>query len=299
LSRPRRSAILLAYATVYLVWGSTYLAIRLAVETLPPFLMAGARFTLAGAVLFLWARLRGSPAPKPVEWRSGALLGVLFLGVGNGGVVWAEQLVPSGLAALMVAAVPLWTAILAWLQPNGTRPSRSVVVGLALGLSGVALLAAPGNIAGGSGVDPRGATVLLVSGFAWAVASVLSGRMTLPKSASLTSAIEMLSGGALLLILGLASGELSRLHLAQASGASIFAFFYLIVFGSLVGFSAFAWLLRVEPPTRVATYAYVNPAVAVLLGWAILGEPLTIRALLAAGVIVGGVVLINRRRQPA
>ncbi len=291
-----RWRVLAAYAAVYIIWGSTYLAIRVAITTLPPFLMAGVRFTIAGTLLFLWSRRRGAALPSAAEWRGGALIGALLLLFGNGALVWSEQRVASGLAALFVAVVPLWTALLEWLR-HSRRPGPRTVAGLVLGLGGVALLAAPGHVAGGAAIDPVGAMALLFGSVAWSLGSVLSRGATLPPSPPMSAGVQMLGGGAGLLLLALVTGEPAALSVGAVSATSLVAFGYLIVFGSLVGFSAFAWLLRVEPATRVATYAYVNPAVAMVLGWAVLGEPLTPRSLVAAAVIVGGVILITNERR--
>jgi drug/metabolite transporter (DMT)-like permease len=285
--------VLAAFAAIYLIWGSTYLAIRLAIETMPPLLMAGTRFTVAGLLLFAWARTRGgAPAPTRRQWGAAALMGVLLLACGNGGVSWSEQRVASGLAALLVALVPLWTVLLEWARPGGRRPAAAVLVGLALGLGGVALLVAPGST-GGRGVDPVGALVLLGATLAWSIGSVSARRLPLPSSPLMATALEMLAGGAALLVAGLAGGEGRALHLAAITPRSLLALGYLVVFGSLVAFTAFVWLLRVRPAGRVATYAFVNPAVAVLLGWAVLGEALAARTLVAAAVIVAGVALIT------
>jgi drug/metabolite transporter (DMT)-like permease len=292
-SRPSRLSIAAAFAAVYLVWGSTYLAIRFAIETLPPFLMAGVRFLTAGAILYLWARWRGAPAPEPRHWRPAAIVGGFLLLGGNGGVVWAEQRVASGLAALLVATVPLWIVLFSALGPGGRRPGARVLVGVALGLVGMALLVGPGEIAGGPGADPLGAAVLVLASVSWAIGSLYSRRAPLPSSPLVATAMEMLAGGALLVLAGLASGEAARLDLAAASPRSLLAFGYLVALGSLVGFTAYVWLLRVAAPARVATYAYVNPVVAVLLGWALAGEPLTPRILVAAAVIVAAVVAIT------
>jgi drug/metabolite transporter (DMT)-like permease len=285
--------VIAAFAAIYLIWGSTYLAIRLAIETMPPLLMAGTRFTVAGLLLFAWARTRGgAPAPTRRQWGAAALMGVLLLACGNGGVSWSEQRVASGLAALLVALVPLWTVLLEWARPGGRRPAAAVLVGLALGLGGVALLVAPGST-GGRGVDPVGALVLLGATLAWSIGSVSARRLPLPSSPLMATALEMLAGGAALLVAGLAGGEGRALHLAAITPRSLLALGYLVVFGSLVAFTAFVWLLRVRPAGRVATYAFVNPAVAVLLGWAVLGEALAARTLVAAAVIVAGVALIT------
>lgn len=295
-NRPSRLQVASAFAAVYVLWGSTYLAIKFALESLPPFWMASSRFLIAGALLYVWARRRGEPKPTRIHWRSAVVVGGLLLLGGNGGVVFAEQRVPSGLAALLVATVPLWMVMLDGAGRGWRRPPLQVLLGVALGLAGVALLVGPGHFAGGHGVDPLGAGVLLLGALCWATGSLYSRRAPLPSSPLLGTAMEMLGGGACLAVAGLLSGEWHRLDLAAASPRSLLAVAYLVIFGSLVGFTAYVWLLRVCTPPLVATYAYVNPVVAVFLGWAFAGEPVTGRTLLAAAVIVGAVVLITTYR---
>jgi drug/metabolite transporter (DMT)-like permease len=294
--RPSRLRLVAAFGAVYLLWGSTYIAIRFALETLPPFWMAASRFLLAGTLLYLFARRRGAAAPEPRHWRSALVVGGLLLLGGNGGVVWAEQRVPSGLAALLVATVPLWMVTLDGVGRGWRRPPGQVLVGVGMGLAGVALLVGPARFAGGGGVDPLGAAVLLLASLSWTAGSLYSRRAPLPASPLLGTAMEMLGGGACLVVAGLVAGEWSRLDLAAASPRSLLAVAYLVVFGSLVGFTAYVWLLRVSTPPLVATYAYVNPVVAVFLGWAFANEPVTVRTLVAAGVIVGAVMLITTYR---
>ncbi len=293
---PSRWRVAAAFAAIYLIWGSTYLAIRFAIETLPPFLMAGTRFLIAGAALYLWARGHGVPRPVGVHWKATAIVGGLLLLGGNGGVVWAEQRVASSLAALLVATVPLWMVLLDWIWHHNRRPNSGTAAGLALGFAGIVLLIGPGELAGGNGVDGVGASVLILSTLCWATGSIYSRRASLPPSPLLATAMEMLAGGTLLLIVGSASGEWMKVKLDAVSLRSALAFGYLIVFGSLVGFSAYVWLLRVSTPARVSTYAYVNPVVAVSLGWALAGEPITLRTLLAAAIIVTAVVAITTDR---
>ena len=290
---PSRPKLVAAFLAIYLIWGSTYLAIRFAIETIPPFLMAGARFVVAGSVLFAVARARGAPPPTMRQWGATTVVGLLLLLGGNGGVVWAEQVVPSGLAALIVATVPLWMVLLEWARPGGERPSATVAGGIALGLVGVALLVGPGRVAGVGRVDPLGAAVLLGASLAWAAGSLYSRRASLPIAPLLGAGMHMLSGGAALLLVGLLVGEGSRVVPETISAKSALALLYLIVFGAIIGFTAYVWLLRVTTPARVATYAYVNPVVAVLLGWALADEPLGLRVMAAAAMIVAAVALIT------
>lgn len=285
---PSRALVIAAFATIYLVWGSTYLAIAIAIETLPPLLMAGVRFLIAGTVLYSAARLTGAARPEPRMWRSALLLGALFLLCGNGGVVWAEQRVASGLAAVLVATMPLWTVVIERLR-GAPAPPATTIVGLLAGLAGVALLLAPG----GGRVDLLGAAVLTLASISWAYASIISKGQPLPKSGALSSGMQMLAGGACLALAGLARGEAGQLAASVPSTRSLLALSYLVVFGSLLGFTAFTWLLQVSTPSRVATYAYVNPVVAVTLGWAVAGEPFGVRHLAASAVIIGGVALIT------
>jgi drug/metabolite transporter (DMT)-like permease len=289
--------IALALGVVYVLWGSTYLAIAVAVRTIPALLMAGTRYLIAGALLYGWSRWRGAERPIGIHWRSAVVVGGLLLLGGNGGLVWAEQRVPSGTAALLVSTVPLWMVLLDWLRPGGNRPSWKVVAGLALGCAGLVLLLRP---TAGVHLDPLSVAVVLLGAFSWAWGSLRSRTAVLPASPLLATAMEMLGGGALLVLTGLATGEGAHLHLAQVSARSLLAMGYLITGGALIGFTAYIWLLRVASPVVVGTYAYINPIVAVFLGWLILGEPLTGRTLAAAAVIIAGVVLITlSRRAPA
>jgi drug/metabolite transporter (DMT)-like permease len=284
--------LLAAFAAVYLVWGSTYLFIRFAVETLPPFLMAGARFAVAGAILYLWARMRGAPTPARAEFRGAAIAGLFLLLGGNGAVVWAEQRVPSGVTALLVATVPVWMVLLDWLRPGGVRPRAGVFAGLALGLVGLALLVGRGAF-GGGGADVVGAAVLVVGSILWATGSLYVRQNPRPSSALVTNAVQMLAGGAALLVVGTLVGEFGRLDLAAASTRSLLSLLYLVIAGSLIGFTAYTYLLQVSTPAKVSTYAYVNPVVAVFLGWAFAGEDITARTLVAAAVILAGVAIIT------
>ena len=293
-----RTRMVLAFATIYLIWGSTYLAIIFAIRSIPPFLMAGARFLLAGAGLYLYARLRGGRRPTRSQWGWAALLGALFFLIGNGVVVYVEQFMASGLTALLIAMVSVWTALLEWARPGGSRPTAPVLAGIILGFLGVALLVAPSQL-GGEHVNPVGAALLMCSSFGWALASVLSRTADLPRDIALTSGMEMLTGGIWLTLASLLTGDWRNFSAAALTAESVLAFLFLLVFGSLVAFTCFAWLLQVTTASKVATAGYVNPMVAVLLGWAILGESLSPRSIIASVIIVASVALIIRGKAGA
>jgi len=284
--------IAIGLATVYVLWGSTYLAMRLAIATIPPFTMAAARHFTAGALLYAFARLRGAPRPQPAHWRSTAIIGGLLLLLGNGGVVWAEQRVSSGMAALLICSEPMWIVLFVWLRRDGRRPSPWVVAGLVLGMAGLLLLVRPGH-GGGGVVDRWGVAAVLISSVSWAAGSLYVQRARLPSSPLLTTAMQMLCGGGLLFAAGALTGEPAHFALSQVSAGSALAVLYLIVFGSLIGFTAYTWLLRSASPVLVSTYAYVNPVVAVFLGWALVHETVTAGMLLGAAVILAGVALIT------
>lgn len=290
--QPRKSRVVLAFAAVYVVWGSTYLAIRFGVQTIPPFIMAGTRFLVAGLPLYGYARLRGAARPSLKEWRSAALVGVLLLFVANGGVTWAEQRVPSGIAALLAATVPLWIAVMDWGLHGGARPRPGVIAGLVVGLAGVVLLIGPDQILGENRLDMAGIGVLMVASVSWATGSLYSRRAVLPSSPLLATSMEMLSGSAALLLVAGLSGEFQNFDPSAVTARSWLSVGYLSLFGSIIGFSAYVWLLRVAHASRVATYAYVNPVIAIVLGWSLAGEAFTFQMLCAAAVIILAVVLI-------
>ncbi|HEX7942546.1 MAG TPA: EamA family transporter [Gemmatimonadaceae bacterium] len=291
---PSRARMVAAFATVYIVWGSPYLAIKYAIATIPPFLMAGSRFLLAGALLYAFALRGGGPAPTRRQWLNASVIGILLLGLGNGGVVWAELLVPSGLAALLVAAMPVWMVLFEALRPEGRRPTALVVAGIMLGLFGQAVLVGPSSHGAGSqSVSLVGVAALLIATMSWAAGSIRARLVDLPASRVRTTAMEMLAGGAALLVVGAAVGEVPQFLSVRPSTASIAAWLYLVVFGSLLAFTAFVWLNATVAPARAATYAYVNPIVAVGLGWLLLGEPVTSRTVVAAVIILGAVLVIN------
>lgn len=295
-----RGLIVAAFAAVYLIWGSTYLAIRVTLETLPPFSTAATRFLLAGALLYAYARLRGHAAPERGHWRGLAFVGGLLLLGGNGCVVWAQQRVPSGLASVIIASVPIFVALFDALGSRaggrpGAAPTRAMFAGVLLGFGGIALLVTARSGAVGA-IDPLGAAALLCAAFCWSLGSVGSRRVSLPPSLLVSTACQMLCGGALLAVASAFTGEWSRIDLSRASGRSLVAVGYLVVFGSIVAYSAYVWLLRTVAPTRVATYAYVNPVVALLLGWGLADEALHPRTLGAAGLTILGVVVIVTAR---
>ena len=291
-----RARLIAAFAAVYVIWGSTYLAIRFAVQTLPPLLMASARFVIAGLLVLLWARFRdGAAWPNRVEWRVGLISGALLLLGGNGAVSWAEQRVPSGIAALLVAVVPVFMVLLEWLRPGGRRPGASVFVGVGLGLVGLALLVGPESMRGGSS-SAIGALVLVFGSLSWAAGSLYTKFAPKSSSGTMATGAQMLAGGLTLLAASIVAGEPSHLDLAHASTESLVAFVYLLTFGSLIGFTAYVYLLSHTTAAKASTYAYVNPVVAVLLGWAIGHETVTKRTVLAAAVILAGVAIITVTR---
>ena len=288
-----RTTVLAAFAAVYLIWGSTYLAIRFAVETIPPFLMAGARFLAAGAVLYGYARLRGLTRASRAELRGAAIVGLFLLLLGNGAVVWAEQSVPSGITALLVATVPVWMVVVDWLRPGGTKPRMGVFAGLGLGLAGIALLVGPGAFTGHAKFSLVATGVLVLGSVSWAVGSIYARHAPRPASAVTSNAVQMLAGGAALVLVGLVAREPARLAASHVTPRSLWSLAYLATFGSLIGFTAYTYLLEVSTPARVSTYAYVNPIVAVFLGWALASEPVEVRTIAAAAVILAGVAIIT------
>ncbi|MFG0253183.1 MAG: EamA family transporter [Phycisphaerales bacterium JB038] len=289
---PRLWSPVLAFATVYLIWGSTYLAIRFAVETLPPFLMAAARFLLAGAILYPLVRRRFPGRLTRRHWVSAAIVGTLMLLGGNGLVCWAEQEVPSGIAALLVATIPLWMIGLDWALYREPRPTRRVLLGLALGFVGVIGLVNPLALGGERLHLPSALAVLAACGF-WGLGSLYSRRHDLPANAFLSTAMQMLTGGVSLLICGTIVGEWGQVDLTGVSLASLLSLAYLVVFGSLIALSAYVWLLQNCSPAKVSTYAFVNPVVAVALGALFAGEPFSGRQAIAAAAIIGSTMLIT------
>ena len=289
-----KSRIWIALIALYIVWGSTYLAIRFAVETIPPFLMAGTRFLVSGLILYVWRKLAGDRNPTARQWRSAVIVGLLLVLGGNGIVSWAEQHVASGIAALMVASIPLWIAILDAARPGGIKPDWKLALGLLIGFSGITLLIASSRgLTPTDGRDIVGLFALLLAALLWSIGSIYGRDSDMPESSLLGTGIEMLGGAAGLMLVGTVSGEWAGLNLSAVSTASLLGLVYLILFGSLVGFVSYTWLLRQAPLSLVSTYAYVNPVVAVFLGAWIGSEMINARIIVSALIIIGSVAVIN------
>ena len=286
-----RTQIVIAFAAVYIIWGSTYLAILFAIETLPPFLMVGTRFLVAGTIMYVWLRARGAPRPRAIQWRTAAIVGILMPVLGTGVVVWAEQKVPSGIAALLVAIEPLWIVLIQWGMRDGKRPSWMVIAGVAIGLGGLYLLVNP--VGDGQQRNLVAEAILLLAALSWAAGSIYSKHAPKFESKFLGTGMEMLVAGVILITAGLATGEASHFSIAATSAKSWLALLYLITFGSIIAYTAYVWLVRTVAPTLVSTYAFVNPVVAVILGWVFAREPLNARTIVAAAIIVGAVALIT------
>lgn len=295
-SRAATVGIWSALSAVYIIWGSTYLAIRFTVETVPPFLSAAVRFIISGAFLYLWRRAAGDPLPTPRESRNAAIIGIFLLVGGNGGVVWAAQFIPSSLSALLVATVPLWMILINALRPGSDQPSLRELSGILIGFCGAVLLigwttnnATPANL--------YGAIAVLVASVFWAIGSIYGKAAELPTSSLITTGVEMLAGGIVQIAVALCFGEFERFSVDAISSRSALAWTYLTVIGP-VAFVAYAWLLRVAPIPLVATYSYVNPLVAIILGYFLGKEIITARILLAAALIIGSVVLVSTPKFP-
>jgi drug/metabolite transporter (DMT)-like permease len=289
---PSSTLILLAFAAIYLIWGSTYLGIRIGIESFPPLLLAGARHLLTGLILYPILRWKTRIQPTLAHWRTAVVTGVLLLFIGNGGVCVAEGTVPSGVTALLVATVSLWIVLIDWLRPGGARPLPRVVAGILMGLAGLVLLVGPAHLGGSGRIDPKGSALLVIASLAWAFGSLYSKHGSLPSSPFLGVAMQSLAGGSALCITGLITGEVSAFHFAAITLRSWLALGYLIVFGSGLGFTAYIYLLKNTAAARVGTYALVNPVVALFLGWLFVGESITLRTVLAAGVILTAVLLV-------
>ncbi len=284
---------LLAFAVIYFVWGSTFLAIRIGVQDVPPFLLAAMRFLVAGVVLYGWMLLQGEPSPTLRQWSSALLLGVLIFIFDYGLLFWAEQRVPSGIAAVMMATVPVFMALAEISLLRTLRLTAGLGLALLIGVAGVAVLVSHSLNLSGAPLDPAGAVALIIASISWSLASVLTRKLPLPPSKAMNSGAQMLAGGVLLALTAVARGELHGFHPQAVSRAAWFSLLYLIVAGSILAFTAYVWLIHHESPTKVGTHAYVNPVVAVVLGYFFAGEPLGMRTILGTSCVLLSVVLIT------
>jgi drug/metabolite transporter (DMT)-like permease len=284
--------VLVSFAAVYILWGSTFFAIRVGIESFPPFLLAGLRHLTVGVFFYPVFRKLAAEKPAFAQWRTCIITGCLLLLIGNGIVSWAELIVPSGIAALLVATVSLWMVLLDWLRPGGTRPVPRVIAGFLLGFVGMALLVGPKHLGNSERINPMGAFALIGASLAWAAGSIYSRHHPLPRSPLLGVAMQTISGGTALCLVAVLTGETRHFHFSDVTFRSWLALFYLIVFGSALGFSAYVYILKHSTATRVATYAFVNPVVALFLGWFLAAEPLSLRTLLASLVILTAVLLV-------
>lgn len=288
-----RTRILIAFAAVYVIWGSTYLFIKYAIEAIPPFMMGATRFLLAGVMLYAFALWRGAPHANRHDVRSAAATGMLMLGVGNAAVMWSELTVPSGVVALIVSTVPIWVVLIDWLRPRGVRPRLPVFLGLALGVAGMVILIGPRALQGRGHVNEIGALVLLVGSVSWALGTILSKGSKRSGSPLVYSAVQMMAAAAAMLVASVMTGEPARFSFAALTWRAALSWVYLVLAGSIIGYTAYIYLLGKVSATKAATYAYVNPVIAVLLGWAFANEPVGVRTLVAAAVILSGVAMIT------
>ncbi len=299
IAKRNRTRIFLAFAAVYVLWGSTYLFIKYAIETIPPFTLGAARFVVSGGLLYALARWRGAPGPTAFELRLAGITGVLMLGLGNGGVMLAEKTVPSGIVALIVSSVPIWVVLLDWLRPTGTRPRKTMFAGLALGLVGMVILIGPKAIVGEGHIDETGAVILLVGSISWSIGTLMTRSAHRPGSPLVFAALQMLAASAAMLVMSLISGDGRQFSWSGLTPLSMFSFWYLVIAGSIIGYTAYVYLLGVVSAAKASTYAYVNPIIAVVLGWLFASEPLGVRMIVAAGVTLGGVAIITSSQASA
>jgi drug/metabolite transporter (DMT)-like permease len=292
---PSKTLIIAAFAALYLIWGSTYIAIRIALESIPPFLMAGSRFFIAGVLLYLWCRFRGQPNPASPSFLKISWSGILMLFCGTGSLVWAEQYIPSGLASIIVATLPLWFVLIDKRHWSFHLSNKWIIGGLVIGFAGVLLLFIDKKLTDISGGYNTllSIGVLTLGTIIWAIGSLYAKYTDMEGSAAMKASIQMMAAGALALIIGFIIGEHNKMPRSSISTNSLLALIYLITMGSLVAYMAYVWLLEVRPPSLVGTYAYVNPVVAVFLGWWLLNEAVTRQQLFALGIILAGVVLVN------
>jgi drug/metabolite transporter (DMT)-like permease len=284
--------VLTCFGIVYVVWGSTFYAIRVGIASFPPHLLAGLRYLVVGLFFYPTFRIVTREKPTLVQWRTTFITGFLLFAVGNGTVSWAEQIVPSGIAALLVATVSLWMVLVDWLRPGGMRPPPRVIAGFLLGFAGMALLVGPKHLGNSERINPLGAFALIGASLAWAIGSIYIRHHPLPRAPLLGVGMQTLCGGVVLCLSSFGIGETRQFHFAEVTTRSWLALLYLTVFGSGLGFSAYAYILKHSTATRVATYAFVNPVVALFLGWFLAAEPLTLRTALASGIILTAVLLV-------
>jgi drug/metabolite transporter (DMT)-like permease len=291
--RPSAWKILLAFAIVYFVWGSTFLAIRIGVKEVPPFLLAGMRFLVAGAVLYGWMRAKGTPSPTPREWGAASMLAVLIFVLDYGLLFWAERRVPSGIAAVMMATIPVFMTLSEIVILKTRRLSTRLAIALLVGMGGVAVLASHSVSFGGAPVDTLGACALIVGAISWSLGSALTVKLPLPSSKAMSSGAQMFAGGVLLTLTAELLGEFKGFQVQAVSGKTWLALAYLIVAGSIIAFTAYVWLIHHESQTKVGTYAYVNPVVAVLLGYFVGGEAIGLRTILGTMLVLVSVLVIT------
>ena len=291
--RPTRWKTLLAFATIYLVWGSTYLAIRVGVREVPPFLLAAIRFLVAGSVLYGWMILRGERSPGGRQWISAFSLAILIFVLDYGLVFWAEQRVPSGVTAVMMATTPAFMSLSEIIFLRTQRLTLRLGTALLIGISGVAVLVSPSLSLSGQPIDPAGAVALIIASMSWSISSALTRKVPLPPSKVMSSGAQMLAGGVLLAVTAVSLGELRDFHPSTVSPGAWFSLLYLIVPGSIIAFTAYVWLIHHESPTKVGTYAYVNPVIAVLVGYLLGGEALALRTILGTAFVVISVLVIT------
>lgn len=296
---PDRLRLILAFAAVYLIWGSTYLAVALVTKQLPPLFTSAVRFLIAGGLMYGYARARGIAPPTARNWGAALLVGTLLLGVGNGTMAIAIQSIPTGVVALLIASLPLWIVLLNWVAFARRRPGPPEILGVALGLLGMAILIGPDRLRTGEGLDWAGVGILLSGTISWAIGTLAAPRTPLPASQTLATAMQILAAGVVLVPASLLREDWSTLAGHRWTFTEITSMGYLVIFGSIVAFTCYAWLVQVAPPGLVSTYAYVNPVVALLLGALVLNEPVTGRSLLAAAIIISGVVIITGRKRSA
>ena len=292
-SKPRAWKVLLAFAIIYFVWGSTFLAIRVGVREVPPFLLAGMRFSVAGIALYGWMRARGTPSPTAREWGAASLLAILIFVCDYGLLFWAERRVPSGIAAVMLATIPAFMALAEIVFLRTQRLTLRLGFALLLGMAGVAVLVGHSVALGGAPVDKEGACALIVAAISWSVASSLSRKLPSPTAKVMSSGIQMLTGGVLLTLTAALLGEFRGFHVQADSRGAWLALAYLIVAGSIIGFTAYVWLIQHESPTKVGTYAYVNPVVAVIVGYFLGGEAIGRRTVIGTLLVLVSVVVIT------